>query len=230
MQTATMPGLVAGFLALLRRDLLLAWKRPGDVLNPLFFFAVVSSLFPLAVGPDPDTLRVIGPGVVWVAALLAVLLSLNSLFLSDFDDGSLEQLLLSAQPLPLLVLAKTFAHWLLSGLPLVLASPVIALSYDLPDSSLLVLPATLLPGTLSLSLIGAAGAALTVGLNRGTALLSLLVLPLAMPVLIFGARTVALSAVGDSTAAGLYFLGAYCILALTLAPFASAAALRISNE
>ena len=226
----SMPGLGRGFVALLRRDLLLAWRRPGDVLNPLFFFAVVSTLFPLAIGPDSDVLRVIGPGVVWVAALLAALLSLNSLFLSDFDDGSLEQLLLSAQPLPLSALAKTTAHWLLSGLPLVVVSPLVALSYDLPGASLVAMPATLLPGTISLSLIGATGAALTVGLNRGTALLSLLVLPLAMPVLIFGARTVSLAADGAGMAGGVYFLSAYCMFAITLAPFATAAALRISNE
>ncbi len=227
---ASMPGLWRGFFAVLRRDLLLAWRRPGDVLNPLIFFAIVATLFPLALGPDSDMLRSIGPGVVWVAALLAALLSLNSLFLSDFDDGSLEQLLLSAQPLPLMALAKTAAHWLLSGLPLVLVSPLVALSYDLPPVSLLAMAATLLPGTVSLSLIGATGAALTVGLHRGNALLSLLVLPLAMPVLIFGARTVSLASAGDSMAGGVYFLSAYCMFALTLAPFATAAALRISNE
>lgn len=224
------PGLARGFVALLRRDLLLAWKRPGDVINPLVFFLVVSSLFPLAIGPDAALLGSIGPGVVWVAALLAVLLSLNSLFLGDHEDGSLEQLLLSPQPLPLLALAKSTAHWLLGGLPLVLVSPLIALSYDLPPAALAAMAATLLPGTISLSLVGGIGAALTVGLNRGTALLSLLVLPLSMPVLIFGARTVSLAAAGDSSAAGVYFLGAYCMLALALAPFATAAALRISNE
>lgn len=225
-----MPGLWQGFSAVLRRDLLLAWKRPGDVLNPLVFFAVVSTLFPLAIGPDADQLRIIGPGVVWVAALLAVLLSLNALFVSDHEDGSLEQLLLSPQPLPLLVLAKCTAHWLLGGLPLVVMSPLIAMSFDLPADGLVAMPLTLLPGTLSLSLLGAVGAALTVSLNRGNALLSLLVLPLAMPVLIFGARSVSLAAAGDGVAAGLYFLGAYCMLALTLAPFATALALRISNE
>jgi len=224
------PSMLAGFVAVLRRDLLLAWKRPGDVLNPLFFFAIVSTLFPLALGPDTELLRAIGPGVVWVAALLAALLSLNSLFLSDHEDGSLEQLLLSPQPLPLLVLAKSIAHWLLSGLPLVIASPIIASSYGLATPSLLALPATLLAGTLSLSLLGTVGAALTVGLNRGNALLSLLILPLAMPVLIFGARSVSLAASDAGSTAGLYFLGAYCMLAASLAPFAGAAALRISNE
>lgn len=227
---STVPGIGAGFFAVLKRDLLLAWKRPGDVLNPLFFFAVVSTLFPLAVGPDADLLRAIGPGVVWVAALLAALLSLNALFLSDHEDGSLEQLLLSPQPLPLLVLAKSIAHWILSGLPLVVLAPLIALSYDLGSASLLAMPATLLPGTLSLSLLGTAGAALTVGLNRSSALLSLLVLPLAMPVLIFGARSVSLAAGNEAVAAGLYFLSGYCMFALALTPFASAAALRISNE
>jgi len=225
-----MPGLAGGLLAVVRRDLLLAWKRPGDILNPLFFFAVVGTLFPLAIGPDTDQLRAIGPGVLWVAALLATMLSLNSLFLADFDDGSLEQLLLSPLPLPLLALGKTIAHWLMSGLPLVIVSPLMAITYDMPARTLLTMVLTLGLGTVSLSLLGAVGAALTVGLNRGNALLSLLVLPLAMPVLIFGARTVSLAAAGDTIAAGTYFLAAYCMLSLTLAPFATAMALRISNE
>jgi heme exporter protein B len=200
------------------------------VLNPLFFFAIVSTLFPLAVGPDAEQLALNGPGVLWVAALLAALLSLNGLFLNDYEDGTLEQLLLSPQPLPLLVLGKSVAHWLVSGLPLVLMSPLVAMSFQMPGRSTAVMMLTLTLGTVSLSLLGSVGAGLTVGLNRGNALLSLLVLPLAMPILIFGARTVSLAAADDVTAAGLYFLGAYCMLALTLAPFASAAALRISNE
>ena len=224
------PGLAHGAAAVIRRDLLLAWKRPGDVLNPLFFFAMVSSLFPLAIGPNAEQLQIIGPGVTWVAALLASLLALNSLFLNDFEDGSLEQLILSPQPLPLMVLAKTAAHWLATGLPLVLVSPIVALSYQLKPEVIVVMIITLLPGTISLSLLGSIGAALTVGLNRGNALLSLLILPLAMPVLIFGARTVSLAATGDATAGGIYFLAGYCMLALTLAPFATAAAIRISNE
>lgn len=227
---ATFPGLLHGVRAVLRRDLLIAWKRPGDILNPLFFFAMVSSLFPLAIGPDAEQLQAIGPGVTWVAALLASLLALNSLFLNDFEDGSLEQLVLSPQPLPLMVLAKTASHWLVTGLPLILASPVVALSYQMPAEVITVMMVTLLPGTISLSLLGSIGAALTVGLNRGNALLSLLILPLAMPILIFGARTVSLAASGDTTVGGVYFLSAYCMLALTLAPFATAAALRISNE
>lgn len=227
---AKYPDLLHGVVAVLHRDLLIAWKRPGDILNPLFFFAMVSSLFPLAIGPDAEQLQAIGPGVTWVAALLASLLALNSLFLNDYEDGSLEQLVLSPQPLPLMVLAKTASHWLVTGLPLVLASPIVALTYQMPTEVIKVMMITLLPGTISLSLLGSIGAALTVGLNRGNALLSLLILPLAMPVLIFGARTVSLAANGEATGGGVYFLSGYCMLALSLAPFATAAALRISNE
>ena len=225
-----MPSLWIGILAVARRDLLLAWKRPGDVLNPLFFFAMVATLFPLAVGPSVEQLEFSGPGVLWVAALLAMLLSLNSLFVSDFEDGSLEQMLLSPLPLSAIALGKSAAHWLTSGLPLVLVSPLVAVTFRMPISVTGVLMLTLLLGTISLSLLGAIGAALTVGLHRGTALLSLLVLPLAMPVLIFGARTVSLVAAGDGVAGGLYFLAAYAVLILSLGPFATAAALRISNE
>lgn len=226
----TTPGLWQGLTSVLRRDLMLAWQRPGDVLNPLFFFAIVSTLFPLAVGPSSEQLAFNGPGVVWVAALLAALLSLHGLFLGDWEDGSLDQLILSPQPLPVLALGKTIAHWLVSGLPLVLVSPLIAMTFQMPARSVGVMMLTLTFGTASLSLLGSVGAALTVGLNRGNALLSLLVLPLAMPVLIFGARTVSLAAADDAVAAGMYFLAAYFVLALTFAPFATAAALRISNE
>jgi heme exporter protein B len=229
-QTVDMPSLSSGFLSVVRRDVLLAWKRPGDVLNPLFFFAMVSTLFPLAVGPSSEQLAFSGPGVVWVAALLAALLSLNSLFMSDFEDGSLDQLILSPQPLPLIALAKALAHWLITGLPLVLVSPLVAITFQMPPQTIGVMMATLTFGTISLSLLGSIGAALTVGLHRGTALLSLLILPLAMPVLIFGARTVSMAAADDAVSAGVYFLAAYCMLTLTLAPFATAAALKISNE
>ncbi len=224
------PGVFTGMIAVARRDLLLAWKRPGDVLNPLFFFAMVATLFPLSVGPSIEQLELSGPGVLWVAALLAMLLSLNSLFLTDHEDGSLEQMLVSPLPLSALALGKTIAHWLTSGLPLVLVSPLLAMTFRMPVSVTSVLMLTLLLGTVSLSLLGSIGAALTVGLQRSTALLSLLILPLAMPVLIFGARTVSLAAAGESVTGGLYFLAAYAVLALSLAPFAAAAALRISNE
>jgi len=229
-QDQQLPGVVTGLVAIVRRDLLLVWKRPGDVLNPLFFFAMVATLFPLAVGPSGEQLQFIGPGVLWVAALLATLLSLNSLFLSDYEDGSLEQMLVSSVPLSALALGKSAAHWLANGLPLVIVSPLIAVTYQMSFFAIVVLMVTLLLGTISLSLLGSIGAALTVGLHRGTALLSLLVLPLAMPVLIFGARTVSLVAAGDGIAGGLYFLGAYAVMILSIGPFATAAALRISNE
>ena len=223
-------GIFSGMLGIVRRDLLLAWKRPGDILNPLFFFVMVATLFPLAVGPSPEQLELSGPAVLWVAALLAMLLSLNSLFLSDFEDGSLDQMLVSPLPLSALGLGKSISHWLTSGLPLVLVSPIVAITFRMPFSVTGILMLTLLLGTVSLSLLGSVGAALTVGLHRGTALLSLLILPLAMPVLIFGARTVSLVAAGDGVAGGLYFLGAYAVLVLSFSPFATAAALRISNE
>jgi len=225
-----LPGIWLGTSALVKRDLALVIKRPGDMLNPLFFFAMVATLFPLAVGPAAEQLQFSGPGVLWVAALLATLLSLNSLFLGDFEDGSLEQLLVSPVPLSALALGKSIAHWLTSGLPLVLVSPLVALTYQMSLAVTGVLMLTLLLGTISLSLLGSIGAALTVGLHRGTALLSLLILPLAMPVLIFGARTVSLVAAGDGVAGGLYFLAAYAMLMISISPFATAAALRISNE
>ncbi len=224
------PGIFEGLLATTRRDLLLAWKRPGDVLNPLFFFAMVCTLFPLAVGPSQEQLEFSGPGVLWVAALLATLLSLNSLFLSDFEDGSLDQLLVSPQPLPVLVLGKTLAHWLTAGLPLVFVSPILALTYNMPVSVMGVMMLTLMLGTISLSLLGSIGAALTVGLHRGTALLSLLILPLAMPIMILGANAVSLAAHDDVYTTGIWALGAYAIASVSLAPYATAAALRISNE
>ena len=224
------PGLSAGLRGTVKRDLMLAWKRPGDIFNPLFFFAMVCTLFPLATGPSVEELAFAGPGVLWVAALLATLLSLNSLFLSDFEDGSLEQMLLSSQPLVVLTLGKTLAHWLTSGLPLVVLAPALAITFRMPSDTIGVLMTTLALGTISLSLLGSIGAALTVGLHRGTALLSLLILPLAMPILIFGARTVSLAAAGDVFSTGIYALAAYAVGALTLAPYAAAAALRISNE
>lgn len=224
------PGILQGLARITRRDLLLAWKRPGDILNPLFFFAMVCTLFPLAIGPGSEALRMMGPGVVWVAALLSMLLSLNTLFLGDHEDGSLEQLLLSPQPLPVLALGKTVAHWLLTGLPLVIVSPFLALAYRMPGDIVLVLMMTLFLGTICLSLLGSIGAALTVGLNRGTALLSLLVLPLAMPVLLLGANTVSLAAGNEMYTSGIWALSAYAVAALSLSPYATAAALRISNE
>jgi len=218
------------FATLLKRDLTLSQRHSSDWLNPLVFFVIVVTLFPLGVGPDGELLRQIAPGVIWVAALLATLLALDSLFRDDFIDGSLEQLLLSPHPLPILVMAKTLAHWLVSGLPLVLLSPVLALLMQLPLKALPALLMSLVLGTLCLSLIGSIGAALTVGLQRGGVLLALLVLPLFIPVLIFGSSCVVAAAGGFETGAQLSLLAGLLFLALALCPWAAAAALRVSAE
>ena len=212
------------------RDLLIALRRRADVLTTLIFFVIVASLFPLGVGSDTAVLRMMGPGVVWVAALLASMLALGRLFAGDYADGILEQLTLSPQPLGLLVLAKVSAHWLVSGLPLVVVAPLLGLQFDLGTDALLVLLASLLLGTPTLSLIGAIGAALTLGLRGGGALLSLLVLPLYVPVLIFGAGAVEASATGLGATAHLSLLGALLLIALVFAPWATAVALRIAVE
>lgn len=214
--------------ATLKRDLVLLMRRRSEVLNPLVFFALVITLFPIGISPDPALLATIAPGLLWVAALLAALLSLDSLFRSDYDDGSLEQLLLSPQPLPALALAKVAVHWLLTGLPLSLMAPVLGIMLSLPAGSYAVLALSLALGSASLSLIGAIGAALTVGLSRGGVLLSLLVLPLYIPVLIFGAGAVQAAILGEGVAAHLAILGALLAVALILAPWAIAASLRIS--
>ncbi|MCZ6516180.1 MAG: heme exporter protein CcmB [Gammaproteobacteria bacterium] len=218
------------FLAVVRRDLRIAFRRLSDLASPLMFFAIVITLFPLAISPEPAVLREIGPGVLWVAALLATLLALNTLFRSDFDDGSLEQLALSAHPLPLLVFGKILAHWLISGVPLVLLSPLLALSYDLSSNALQVLTLALLIGTPTLSLLGSVGAALTAGVRQAGGLLALLVLPLMLPVLVFGARATTLAAAEQEPAGPLYLLAALAALAVTLGPFATAAAVRVSLE
>ncbi|RMD70439.1 MAG: heme exporter protein CcmB [Gammaproteobacteria bacterium] len=222
------PHLWKAFYLLLRRDLLLAFRHQGELANPLLFFIMVVSLFPLAVGPGQNTLSLIAPGVIWVAALLASLVSLDRIFRSDLEDGFLEQMLLSPHPTSILVLAKVIAHWLVTGLPLLLMAPLLAILLHLPSEGTAALMATLFIGTPILSLVGAIGVALTVGLRRGGVLLSLLLLPLYVPVLIFASSAVEVAASGLPIAAQLSFLGALFVLALTLAPLAAAAALRIS--
>jgi heme exporter protein B len=224
------PSWWAGGWDIARRDLRLALRRRADTAAALVFFGMVVSLFPLGVGPEPDLLRSLGPGVVWVAALLASMLSLPRLFTDDHQDGTLEQMLLSTTPLPILVLGKALAHWLSSGLLLVLASPVIGLQFDLPGDAMGVLCLSLLLGTPLLSLVGAIGAALTVGVRGAGVLVSLLVLPLVMPVLIFGASAVQDSTAGLAVGGHFSVLGALLLAALVLAPLAAAAALRISLE
>lgn len=223
-------SLGAALGAVLARDLRAALRSRADAASVLVFFVIVVSLFPLAVGPEPALLRAIGPGVVWVAALLASMLALARLFASDYADGTLEQLALAPHPLGLLVAAKIVAHWLVSGLPLVVLAPLLGLSLDLPGVALWTLSVSLALGTPTLSLIGAVGAALTLGLRAGAVLVPLLVLPLTVPVLIFGAGAVEASASGLNAAAELALLAAFLAPALVLAPWAAALAVRIALE
>ncbi|MCJ2373603.1 heme exporter protein CcmB [Pseudomonas sp. RGM 3321] len=216
------------FAMLIAREFRLLARRPAELANPLVFFAIVVALFPLALGPQTQLLQALSPGLVWVAALLAVLLSLDGLFRSDFEDGSLEQWVLSPHPLALLVLSKVLAHWVFSGLALVLLSPLLALMLGLPVRCLAVLMVSLLLGTPVLSLLGAVGAALTVGLKRGGLLLALLILPLYIPVLILGSGALQAALQGMPATGYLLWLGCLSALAITLAPFAIAAGLKIS--
>ena len=215
---------------LMLRDLRLAWRRQLEAWLPLVFFVVAASLFPLGVGPEPDMLRAMAPGVVWVCALLASLMSLQGLYASDFADGSLEQMLLCGQPLAALALAKALVHWLVNGLPLVLVAPVLGILFDMPLNQLGVLACSLLLGTPVLSLLGGIGSALTLGLRSGGLLLVLLLLPLLIPVLIFGAGAVGAVAKGLSPQGHLSLLGALFCLTLLGAPWATAAALRIALD
>ena len=224
----TSDSLTRAFVVLIRRDLLLAGRRRAEMANPLLFFILVTSLFPLGIGADTKLLQAVAPGVIWVAALLAALLSLDSVFRSDFEDGSLEQYLLSSHPVSVLVLAKIIAHWLITGLPLLLVSPLLGVLLGLPADGIKILFFTLLLGTPVLSLIGSVGVALTVGLRKGGMILSLLVLPLYIPLLIFAAGAVDSAAAGLPVTAHLSLIAALLVLALSLSPFATAAALRVS--
>ena len=219
---------MASFTAVLRRDLLLSYRRRTEVLLPLLFLLVVVSLFPLGVGPSPQLLARIAPGVIWIAALLATVVSMESLFRSDFEDGSLEQMLISGESLALISLAKILAHWLVAGLPLVLISPLIGLWLNLPLEAFPVMIASLLLGTPMLSLISAIGVGLTVGLRRGGQLLALLVFPLFVPILIIASAAVSAASEGLPYQAFLGLLAAGLFASVSLAPFAVAAALKIS--
>ena len=221
-------SMTAMLFAALRRELLIAMRSPGDIVNPLMFFLIAVSLFPFGGGADREFLSSIAPGVIWVTALLAVMLSMESLFRRDFEDGSLEQLLLSPQPLYFQLLTKIFAHWLVTGLPLVLLAPLLALMLSLPVEGYDALLLGLLLGTPILSLIGAIGTALTVGLSRSGVLLAVLVLPLSIPVLVFGAGMVHVALNGLPIAGLAAVLGALLAVAISLAPLAIGAALRIS--
>jgi heme exporter protein B len=217
-------------LLIIRRDLTIALRRRSDIFITLVFFAIGVSLFPLGIGPELDTLRMIAPGVVWVGALLASMLALELIFSADHRDGTLEQMLLTPQPVALLVVGKVAAHWLVTGVPLVLIAPLLGLQYDLSWPGLQTLIISLLLGTPTLSLIGAIGAALTLGLRSGGVLLALLVLPLYIPVLIFGAGAVEATVSGLGGGAHLSMLGAILVASLALAPLATAAALRVAED
>jgi heme exporter protein B len=215
---------------IVRRELLLGFRRPDQLLQPLVFFLIVTTLFPLALSPQLSLLRDMAPGVLWVSALLSSLLSIDALFKGDADDGTLEQLVLSGVPLGVIVIAKTLAHWLISGAALVVVSPLVATALGIPLAAFGTMMLSLGLGTLTLSWLGAIGAALTVGLRRGSMLLSLIVLPLASPLLIFGASATDRAIIGSGAAGALYLLAALCVLTSTLAPLAISAALRITLE
>lgn len=212
------------------RDLRLAWRRRADSIGALMFFIIVTSLFPLGMNPEADVLRSMAPAVIWVAALLATMLTLTRMYADDYNDGTLEQFLLAGTPLPLLLLGKVAAHWLCTGLPLIVMAPLIAVQFDLPANSIGVLAAVLLLGTPTLSLLGAIGAALTVGVRGAATLLAVLIIPLYIPILVFGAAAVSDSALGLPVQGYYAILGAILALAAFLAPWASAAALRIAFD
>ncbi|MEC7459903.1 MAG: heme exporter protein CcmB [Pseudomonadota bacterium] len=220
--------LAEAVLATLRRDLLIAYKRKNDLFNPFMFFVLVATLFPIGISPEPEVLREISAGVLWISALLASLLAMDNLFRADFEDGSLELLMLSPHPLYFLVLAKNVAHWLVSGLPVVLVSPLIAYMLNFPEGAYSTLVLTLLLGTPVLSLLGSIGVALTVGLGSRGLILAVITLPMSVPVLIAGTLTVSQTLEGASLSGYLAIMGAMLVAAFTLAPLASAAALRIS--
>jgi len=224
------PSLWQGFVSLLRRDLLIAFRQRSDLVNPLFFFIMVIALFPLGIGPEKSTLEKIAPGVIWIAALLSTLLSVDSLFRQDFEDGALELALLSPQPLFVLVLGKVVAHWLVSALPLILVSPILSIMLYMDAETVKVTVLSLLLGTPVLSMISAIGAALTVGLRKGGVLIAIIALPLYVPVLIFGTGAVQAASMAMSYSGQLAILATFLVLSLAFAPVAVAAGLRISTS
>ena len=224
------PGLTQAFLGVVRRDLLLAIRRRSDVATTLIFFVIVTTMFPLGIGPDASILRTIAPGIIWAAALLSSMLSLQRLFMSDYTDGLLDQMVLSPHPLAVLVGGKIVAHWIIAGLPIALLAPLIGLQFGLGPSSIAVLVGTLLLGTPTLSLLGSIGAALTLGIRGGGALTALLVLPLCIPVLIFGAGAVEVYESGLGIEGNFLLLAAGLLFGAVLAPLAAAAAIRIAVE
>lgn len=225
---ATSPSYWQGFLAILKRDLTIAFRLRSDMVNPLFFFIMVIAMFPLGISPEPGMLQKMAPGVIWIAALLSTLLSVDSLFRQDFEDGALELALLSPQPLFILVLGKVIAHWLVTALPLICVSPLLSVTLFMDQNTILVTVYSLVLGTPILSMISAIGAALTVGLRKGGVLIAVIALPLYVPVLIFGTSAVEAASMALPYAGQLAYLGAFLVLSMAFAPFAIAAGLRIS--
>jgi len=223
-------GLMTLFAAVLKRDLHVGMRRWTDASNSALFFILVLALFPLALSPKAEVLRMIAPGVIWIAALLATLLSLHLLFRADLEDGTLEQLLMLPYPLGWILLAKTLAHWIITGIPVVVMAPILAVTYHLPASALTVLTFSLLLGTPTLSLLGSIGAALTAGLRSASVLLAFIVGPLMLPVLMLGARATDLALAGEDPTGPLYLLGALLMLAVSVVPFMAAAAIRVSAD
>jgi heme exporter protein B len=221
---------MSAFEAVLRRDLKLAFRRYAELANPLLFFVVVTSLFPLAISADVETLRALGTGILWVSALLSSLLALEGLFRNDADDGSLDQLILSPTPLGVVALAKVTAHWIVSGVPLIVLVPVVSLAFYLPGQAVATLATALALATPTISMLVAIGAALTVSLKSGGSIVGLLVLPLASPLLIFGARATDLAVAGEPVTGPLYLLASMAVLAISLGPLAIAAALKVGME
>ena len=215
---------------LVQRDLLMAWRRSSDIFSVVMFFVLAVVLFPLGVGPELDTLRKIAPGIIWVAALLAAMLSLDQLFQSDADDGSLDLLLLAPIPLETIVIAKCCAHWMVTGLPLILVAPILGILLNLPLSGFAVMMVTLVISTPTISLLGSVGAALTIGARRGGVLVALLILPLLTPILIMSANAVDLALVGLNYTPLIALLGAFFLICLVICPFVAAAALRLAAE
>ncbi len=222
------PSMWSGMVSIMKRDLTVAFRQRSDMVNPLFFFIMVIAMFPLGIGPEQNTLEKIAPGVIWIAALLSTLLSVDSLFRQDFDDGSLELILLSPQPLFVVCFGKVLAHWLVTALPLIVVSPILSIMLYMQWDTVQVTVYSLLLGTPILSMISAIGAALTVGLRKGGVLIAVIALPLYVPVLIFGTSAVEAASMGMAFSGQLAYLAAFLILALTFAPFAIAAGLRIS--
>jgi heme exporter protein B len=222
------PSAYLAFSTILHRDIIIAFRQRGDIANPMLFFLMIAVLMPIGLSPDPKALSALAPGLIWVIALLAILLSLDGLFRSDYEDGALEQLILSPQPLYFIVLAKIIAHWLTTGLTLTLVSPLLGILLFLPTEGFVPMIFSLLIGTASLSLIGAIGAALTVSIRKGGVLLSLIIMPLYTPVLIFGVATIESAVGGNSIGFPLAILGASLTMGIALAPLAIGSALKMS--